>query len=80
MVRPRPGGTFQRNAWPDEILKFRWASSYPDQLSEGVLESTLASAASFKRSALLMYLFFFTGASLALAFLALALNNCFSFF
>lgn len=50
-----------------------------DQLSGGVIGASLASAASFSRSALLMYRVLFLGASLALAFLALAFNNWFIF-
>jgi hypothetical protein len=41
-----------------------------DQFSGEMIESSLDSAASFNRSALLMYLDLFAGANLALAFLA----------
>ena len=58
------------NARPEQIGKLRWCLSYRDQLSEEMIESSLASAASFNRSALLMYLDLLAGANLALAFLA----------
>jgi hypothetical protein len=45
-------------------------SSYMDQLSEEMIESSPDSAASFNRSALLMYLDLLDGANLALAFFA----------
>lgn len=47
-----------------------------DQLSEETVASALDSAASFKRSALQMYLVLLFGANLALAFLAWAFNSC----
>ena len=50
------------------------------QASEVMIESSLDSAASFNRSALLMYLGLFFGANLALAFLAWAFSSCLIFF
>jgi hypothetical protein len=50
-----------------------------DQLSGDATGASLASVANFSRSALLMYLVLLLGASLALAFLALAFNSWFIF-
>jgi hypothetical protein len=78
----RAAGTRQRQGLQTlrELCGDEFERSELDQFSLGELtEASGDSAASFNRSALLMYLGFF-GASLALAFLALALNNCCSFF
>jgi len=56
-------------ARPDLPHTYR-PKKYLDQLSGEMIESRLGSAASFNRSALLMYLDLLAGANLALAFFA----------
>lgn len=69
-------GGLRKRVSPHQMDKCRWRLTLVAQPSEELLASSADSAASFNRSALLMYLDLFAGASLALAFLAWAFNNC----